>query len=81
MQKLLQTYLDEKNPTVYVNGGRRYKLFQFLTDRVGLPALRQHLWQLIGIGAAAGTKEKFERGFNRAFGAQRELFDKHETFD
>lgn len=59
--------LDEKNPTVYVGGGRRYKLFQFLEDEVGMPALRAHIWQITGIGMAAGTKAGFERGFNRVF--------------
>lgn len=59
--------LDEKNPTVYVGGGRRYKLFMFLEDEVGMPALRAHIWQIVGIGNAARSKEGFERGFNKAF--------------
>ena len=59
--------LDERNPTVYVGGGRRYKLFQFVEDEVGMPALRAHIWQITGIGNAAGTKNGFERGFNKAF--------------
>lgn len=70
--------LDEKNPTVYVGGGRRYKLFQFLEEKVGLPALRAHIWQVIGIGNATQTKEGFERGFKKAFpqaGYQGELFE------
>ena len=32
-----------------------------------LPALRQHLWQTIGIGGASRDKMEFERGFYRAF--------------
>ncbi len=59
--------LDEKNPTVYVGGGRRYKLFQFIEEEVGLPALRSHVWQITGIGLAAGSKGGFEKGFNRVF--------------
>jgi hypothetical protein len=59
--------LDEKNPTVYVGGGRRYKLFQFVEDEIGMPALRAQIWQVTGIGIAAGTKNGFERGFNKAF--------------
>jgi hypothetical protein len=59
--------LDEKNPVVYVNGGRRYKMFQFLTDVVGMPALRAHLWQIVGIGSTCSTKEQFERRFRDAF--------------
>lgn len=70
--------LDEKNPTVYVGGGRRYKLFQFLEEEVGMVALRSHIWQVVGIGNATKTKESFERGFNKAFpqvGTQGDLFD------
>lgn len=59
--------LDMKNPVVYTNGGRRYKMHSFLTKEVGLPALRQHLWQVIGIGSICNTKDQFERGFYKAF--------------
>ena len=59
--------LDEKNPVVYAKGGRRYKLFQFLSDELGMPAFRQHLWQTLGIGEASVDKDQFERGFYRAF--------------
>jgi hypothetical protein len=67
--------LDEKNPVVYASGGRRYKMFQFLSDVVGLAALRSHLWQVIGIGNSVRSKAQFERSFAIAFpGAQLELF-------
>lgn len=59
--------LDEKNPVVYANGGRRHKLFQFLSDEVGLPAIRAHLWQVVGIGNASSNIKQFERNFYRAF--------------
>ncbi|WP_082457984.1 P63C domain-containing protein [Sphingomonas sp. Leaf10] len=59
--------LDEKNPVVYANGGRRYKLFQFLSDEVGMPAIRAHLWQVVGIGNASTNIKQFERNFFRAF--------------
>lgn len=70
--------LDSKNPVVYMNGRRRYKMFQYLTDVLGMPALKAHLWQLIGIGNASRTKEGFDRMFKAAFpeaGYQMELFD------
>lgn len=70
--------LDEKNPVVYKSGGRKYKMFQFLSDEVGLPAFRAHMWQVIGIGSASSTKEGFDRGFKKAFpspGDQLSLFD------
>lgn len=59
--------LDEKNPVVYAGGGRKFKFHQFLTDEVGLPAFRQHLWQVIGIAGASTDKTQFERAFYRAF--------------
>jgi hypothetical protein len=59
--------LEDKNPVVYVGGSRKYKLFQFLSESVGVPAFRQHLWQVVGIGEAAITRQNFEQGFYRAF--------------
>ena len=59
--------LDKRNPVVYVGGGRRYKLFQFLTEEIGLPAFRQHLWQIVGIGNSVADKTAFDRAFCRAF--------------
>lgn len=59
--------LEEKNPVVYDSGGRKYKFTQWLTDHVGLPAFRQHLWQVVGIGEASLDKAQFDRGFYRAF--------------
>lgn len=59
--------LDEKNPVVYANGGRRYKMHQFLTDLVGVPAFRAHLWQTTGIANSCVNKAQFERAFARAF--------------
>lgn len=75
--------LDEANPVVYAGGGRKYKLHQFLTNEVGVDALRQHLWQTIGIGNASRDKTDFERSFYRAFpeaipksnAAQTDFFD------
>ncbi len=59
--------LDDKNPVVYKSGGRKYRLHQFLTDEIGLPAFRQHLWQVIGIGNSVQDKLGFDRAFSRAF--------------
>jgi hypothetical protein len=73
--------LEAKNPVVYSNGGRRYKMFQFLSDELGMPALKAHLWQVVGIAASAPDKGAFERAFRRAFpeaspfGQQADLFD------
>lgn len=70
--------LDEKNPVVYANGGRKYKMFQFLSDLIGLPAFRAHLWQVVGILGASRNKAEFDRAFVRAFpkaGMQLDLLD------
>lgn len=70
--------LDEKNPVVYANGGRKYKMFQFLTDSIGLPMFRAHLWQVVGILNASRNKAEFDRAFARAFpkaGHQLDLLD------
>jgi hypothetical protein len=70
--------LDIKNPVVYKGGRRKHKMHQFLTQELGIPAIRQHIWQTIGIGNAARSKEAFDRGFKRAFpqiGDTLELFD------
>jgi hypothetical protein len=60
-------HLDAANPVVYANGGRRYKMHQFLSDMVGVPAFRAHLWQVVGIGAASKGKTIFDRNFSEAF--------------
>lgn len=60
-------YLDERNPVVYVKGGRKHKFFQWLDDEVGIFSFRQHLWQTIGIAEAAKSRTQFESGFYRAF--------------
>jgi P63C domain-containing protein len=57
---------EEKNPVVYINGGRRYNLHQFL-EKIGLKALDAHVWQVIGIGNASRGKTDFERSFHHAF--------------
>jgi len=67
--------LDEKNPVVYAKGGRRFKMHQFLTDMVGVPSFRAHLWQVIGIGNASNSKAAFDRGFMRAFPKQRDQLE------
>lgn len=59
--------LDLKNPVVHALGGRKHKMHQFLTDSIGLPSLRQHLWQVIGIGNAARNRSDFDLAFKRAF--------------
>lgn len=75
--------LDEKNPVVYANGGRRYKMWQFLNEEIGMPAIRAQIWQFVGIGKGAKTKQQLQSRFYESFpearptraGAIRDLYD------
>jgi hypothetical protein len=42
-------------------------MYQFLTEKVGLPALRAPLWQTIGIGSVMADAVAFDRAFYKAF--------------
>lgn len=62
--------LRTKNPVIVSKNRksyRKFRFFQFLSDEVGLPELRKHLWKLIGIGNASVNKDQFNRNFARAF--------------
>lgn len=51
--------------------GSYKKLFQYLNEEVGAPALRKHLQQLLAIATTAkGNREKYEEDFNTLFGMQ-----------
>lgn len=74
--------LDDKNPVVTEKGGRKFKMFQFLTDSIGLPMFRAHLWQVVGIMGGSRNKAEFDRLFARAFpkaGLQRDWVEDLET--
>lgn len=73
--------LEDKNPVVYASGGRKFRLHQFLTEEIGIPALRQHIWQVIGIGNSSNSKEGFERAFYRAFPEAVPIGSKYGQFD
>jgi len=50
--------LRKKNPTIRP-GRRKHKHFQWLTDDIGDPRLRQHLWSLITLMRASDNWEHF----------------------
>lgn len=62
--KLLQE-LEKKNPIV--NGRRAVKLFQWLTDDVGHPALTRHLYAVVGFMRASTSWDQFYRMLQRAY--------------
>lgn len=75
-------HLDEKNPVIYKGGGRKHRMHQFLTEELGLPAVRSHIWQVVGIGNASTNKAAFDRNIARAFpakGRQIDLFPGEDT--
>ncbi len=55
------------------SGDKHKKLHQFLSE-VGAKALRTQLGQLLGIARISGSKEEYERFFNKVFGQQQDLF-------
>jgi hypothetical protein len=69
---LILEELEKKNPVVYSSGGRKHKFHEFL-EQVGVLALRQHIWQLIGIGNVCRDSKIFDKNFQKAFGNQQEF--------
>lgn len=57
--------LQEKNPVV--NGKRKHKHFQFLTDEIGEPRLLEHFGGLIALGRVATSWRKFRDMVERAY--------------
>ncbi|MHC5773959.1 P63C domain-containing protein [Nostoc sp.] len=57
--------LKQKNPVV--NGRRRHKYFQFLTEDIGNPHLSKHLAAVIALMRASSNWKVFERLLERAF--------------
>jgi hypothetical protein len=56
--------LRRKNPTV-APGQRKHKHFQWLTENIGDPRLREHLWKVIGIMQVFKTWEPFHEAIDR----------------
>jgi len=59
--------LRELNPKIENTHRRRWKLFQFLSEDIGQPDLRDHLLQLIAIMRASRNWKSFEKLLERAF--------------
>ncbi|MBU4276168.1 MAG: P63C domain-containing protein [Proteobacteria bacterium] len=67
--------LRKKNPT-YKPGQRKHKMFQWLTEDVGNPRLREHITAVIALMRAASNWRQFYSMINRAlprYGANMEL--------
>ncbi len=67
-QRIAPGVLDElrgKNPTDE-KGRRRHRHFQWLTEDVGDPRLREHLSAVIALMKASSTWDQFMRAMNRA---------------
>lgn len=50
--------LRRKNPTT-APGHRKHKQFQWLTENIGDPRLREHMWQVIGVMQVFDTWDPF----------------------
>lgn len=59
-------HLRERNPVFNLNG-RKYKHHQFLTQKVGKVALRDHLSKIEAIFALSKDKGSFKRYFKKVF--------------
>lgn len=59
--------LRKLNPVVENTHRRRWKFFQFLSQDIGQPDLRDHLLQLIAIMRASKSWNSFEKLLERAF--------------
>lgn len=58
--------LKKKNPKDD-KGRRKHKHFQYLTEDIGNPRLREHLWAVIGLMRASQNWRSFYALLNRAF--------------
>jgi hypothetical protein len=58
--------LDERNPVVYKNGGRKYTFHQFI-EGVTLEKFKDHLKELKTIGKIVPNSRKFDEVFARVF--------------
>lgn len=58
--------LKRKNPKDE-KGRRRHKHFQYLTEDIGNPRLREHLWAVISLMRASSNWKNFYSLLNRAF--------------
>jgi hypothetical protein len=59
--------LKKRNPTIPGRRTRKYKHFQFLSENVGQPDLRDHLIQVIALMRASKKWTGFKRLMDRAF--------------
>lgn len=59
--------LKQKNPVVPETKRRKWKNFQFLSEDIGQPDLRNHLLQVIALMRASSNWATFKRLFARAF--------------
>lgn len=59
--------LDEKNPKTG-KISRRHRHHSHLSEKVGLPAIRSQIWQVVATLKVSSSKTKFENNFSRVMG-------------
>lgn len=67
--------LNKVNPPIDSRGGRRYKQHQFLSDELGLKALRKQINDITLLAQISISKQEFERLFKRKYKAQNDQLE------
>lgn len=62
---VLEHLREVKNPVI--NGRRRGRHHQFLTEEIGVPGVDRHIGSVTTLMKASGSKQQFVELFNRAF--------------
>lgn len=68
--------LDERNPK-NEKGNRSHRHHTLTSEKVGLPALKAQIWQVVGVLKTSSNKKKFEFNYNKLMGKsyQGDLFE------
>jgi hypothetical protein len=61
--------LDEKNPKTQ-NGYRKNRHHQVTSEKIGLPAVRAQIWQVVATLKVSANKDKFENNYSRMIGQE-----------
>lgn len=64
--------LDEANPTTE-KGNRKNRHHQYLSEDKGLPSLKAHIWQVVGLLKSCPNKRTFEYRYKEMMGLERQL--------
>lgn len=71
--------LDEVTPK-NAKGEKTKRMHQSASEKIGLPAIRAQIWQVVGVLKASANKRKFESNYSRLMGSsyQGDMFEDQE---